>query len=60
MKIVLKKRPNRPTIIEGFPGFGLVGTIAVEYLLDHLDVEPIGRIEIEESPPMVANHFFVD
>ena len=56
MKIILKKRPNKPTIIEGFPGFGLVGTIAVEYLLDHLEVESIGRIEIQESPPMVAVH----
>jgi len=56
MEIVLRKKPKRPTIVEGFPGFGLVGTIAIEYLIDHLDAKQIGEIRIEESPPMVAIH----
>jgi len=56
MKIVLNKKPRNATIIEGFPGLGLVGTIAVEYLLDHLQAEPIGEIRIQESPPMIAVH----
>jgi len=56
MKAVLKKKPKNPTIIEGFPGFGLIGTIATEFLLDHLETEKIGKIWVDELPPMVAIH----
>ncbi len=56
MKIKLWKRPKNPIIIEGFPGFGLVGTIASEFLIDHLKTEQIGKITFEEMPPMVAIH----
>ena len=56
MKIKLWKKPKSPVIIEGFPGFGLVGTIASEYLIDHLKTEQIGKITFEEMPPMVAIH----
>ena len=56
MRIVLKKKPKNPTIIEGFPGFGLVGTISTEYLINELKAKPIGSIHAEEIPPMVAIH----
>ncbi|MBW2977646.1 PAC2 family protein [Candidatus Woesearchaeota archaeon] len=56
MKVVLKKKPKNPIIIEGFPGFGLVGTIATEFLIDHLETEKIGKIWVEELPAMVAIH----
>ena len=56
MKVVLKKKPKNPIIIDGFPGFGLVGTIATEFLLDHLKTEKIGKIWISELPAMVAIH----
>ncbi|MFC1741825.1 proteasome assembly chaperone family protein [Nanoarchaeota archaeon] len=56
MRIVLKKKPKNPTIIEGFPGFGLVGTISTEYLINELKAELIGSIHAEEIPPMVAIH----
>jgi len=56
MKIKLWKKPKNPIIIEGFPGFGLVGTIASEFLIDHLKTEQIGKITFEEMPPMVAIH----
>lgn len=56
MEIILNKKPKRPTIITGFPGFGLVGTITTEYLIDHLDAKLIGEIKIEENPPMIAIH----
>ena len=36
MKLILTKKPKKVTIVEGFPGFGLVATIACEFLLDHL------------------------
>lgn len=56
MKLILNKKPKNPTIIHGFPGFGLVGTIASEFLLDHLKVEKIGKIWVSELPAMVAIH----
>jgi uncharacterized protein len=56
MEIELKKRPKNVTIIEGFPGFGLVGTITTEFLIDHLSAEQIGSIWINEMHPMVAIH----
>jgi|TARA_B100002003_G_C14094175_1_gene526280 uncharacterized protein len=56
MEIKLKKKPKNPIIIESFPGFGLVGTIAGEFLLEHLKVEQIGKIIFNEMLAMVAIH----
>jgi len=56
MKIVLKEKPKKPIIIEGFPGFGLVGTISTEYLINELKARPIGAIHSEDLPPMLAIH----
>ncbi len=56
MKIKLWKKPKNPILIEGFPGFGLVGTIATEFLIDHLKTEQIGKILFEDMPAMVAIH----
>ena len=56
MKVILDKKPKNVTIIEGFPGFGLVGTIASEFLIDNLKMEQIGKIWIDELPAMVAIH----
>jgi uncharacterized protein len=56
MKLTLTKKPKGVTIVEGFPGMGLIGTIAMEFLVDHLETEQIGSIEVEEAPAMVAVH----
>lgn len=56
MKLVLTKKPKNVTIIEGFPGFGLIGTIATEFLMDHLKTEKIGIVEVTEVPAMIAIH----
>ena len=56
MKIELTKKPKNPIIIEGFPGFGLVGSISTEFLVQHLSTELIGSIKIEETSPLVAIH----
>ena len=56
MKIVLKKKPKGATIVEGFPGFGLVGTIATEFLIDHLKPELIGEFIYDDLPATVAIH----
>ena len=56
MKLILSKKPKNVTIIEGFPGFGLIGTIATEFLMEHLKTEKIGIIEMDEVPAMIAIH----
>ena len=56
MEIKLWKKPKNCTIVEGFPGFGLVGTISTEYLIDHLKTEEIGKIHLEDLPAVVAVH----
>lgn len=56
MQIKLWKKPKNPILVEGFPGFGLVGTIASEFLIDHLKTEMIGKIIFEDMPPVVAIH----
>jgi len=42
------------TLIEGFPGLGLVGTIAVKYLVERLKFEPIGHIETNFFIPIIS------
>jgi uncharacterized protein len=52
----LAKRPKGVTVIEGFPGLGLVGTIATGFLLDHLKMERIGSYYFEDPPATLAVH----
>src|SRR3989338_3165460 len=56
MKFILTKKPKGATIIQGFPGLGLVSTIAIKFLIDHLDVEEIGYLESEHITPLTAIH----
>jgi uncharacterized protein len=56
MKIELTYKPKNPIIIEGFPGFGLVGTIATEFLIKHLNAKPIGKITSSKLLPIAALH----
>ncbi len=56
MKLILNKRPKNVTIIQGFPSFGLVSTIAIKFLIDHLDVEEIGSIDSERITPLTVIH----
>lgn len=56
MQLHLTKTPKSPTVIEGFPGFGLVGTITTEFLIDHLKCEQIGRCWFENALPTIAIH----
>jgi len=52
----LYKKPKVATVIEGFPGFGLVSTIATGFLIDHLKCEQIGKYWFEKGPPTLAVH----
>ena len=54
MEFALKKK--NPLIIEGFPGFGLVGTIASEFLIEHLKCECVGSIWFDKLPATLAIH----
>jgi len=44
------------TMIEGFPGIGLVGPMAISYLIDKLGMSYIGYIDSNEFPPLVSIH----
>lgn len=52
----ITKKVKAPTLIEGFPGFGLVSTIATGFLIDHLKCEQIGKYWFEEGQPTIAIH----
>ncbi|MBS3153250.1 proteasome assembly chaperone family protein [Candidatus Woesearchaeota archaeon] len=56
MELVLNKKPQGVTIVEGFPGFGFVGTISVEFLIEHTKAEKIGRIQSNDVMPVAAVH----
>ncbi len=56
MDIILHKKPKARILIEGFPGFGLVGTIVTEYLIEQLNCELIGEFIYDELAPTIAIH----
>jgi len=51
-----KPNLNGYTLIEGFPGIGLVGTIAVGYLAEKYGKKNIGYIYSEDFPPLSSIH----
>ena len=57
MRVELDVKPKTgATIIEGFPGFGFVSTIATEYIIKQINAKPIGRIVSSKISPLVAIH----
>ncbi len=57
MEIQLDSKVKKnPVIIEGFPGLGLVSTIATEFIIDHLNAKQIGKITGKEVPAIAAIH----
>jgi uncharacterized protein len=56
IKLVKDVDMKGATLIEGFPGIGLVGPMAVSYIIDKLNMEYVGYIECEEFPPLVSIH----
>ena len=56
METVLLQKPKRPIVISGFPGIGMVGAIAAEFLIQHLGTKQIGKIILDKNPPLVAIH----
>ncbi len=49
---------KNPIIVEGFPGVGMIGTIAATYLADKLKMKLIGYIQSNLFPPIAAIHNF--
>ncbi len=50
----LKKIPTQPSVlVVGIPGPGLIGTLAVSYLVHALDMEIVGEIENLDTTPVV-------
>ena len=58
VKIVITKpdKIDGYTLIEGFPGIGLIGTIAVSYLSEKQKADDIGHITSKKFPPMASIH----
>lgn len=56
MDIELSKDISNARVLSGFPGFGLVATIASEYLIEHLEGEVVGKYWFEELPAQIAIH----
>ncbi len=58
VKTILKKKISLKgyTLIEGFPGIGLIGTIAASFLAEKLNMELVGYIYSEKFPPMASIH----
>jgi uncharacterized protein len=54
--ITAKPKLKSPTLVEGFPGLGLVGTISASYLVEKLKMEPLGYITGDAFPPLAAVH----
>ena len=44
------------TLIEGFPGMGLVGTIGAKYLVEKLGFDEIGYIDMDVFAPIIRIH----
>ncbi|MBI4214690.1 proteasome assembly chaperone family protein [archaeon] len=44
------------TLIEGFPGIGLVGTIAAGYIIEKRKMKPVGYVYCPKFPPMASIH----
>ena len=51
----LTKKPNlkNPILIEGLPGIGNVGKLAVEHLIDSINAEKFAEIYCKDFPPQV-------
>ncbi len=47
---------KNPILIEGFPGVGMIGTIAAMHLVKEWDMELVGYIDSEAFPPLCTVH----
>ena len=45
---------DSPTLVEGFPGVGLVGKIVVDHLIEHFDMDHYANVHCEGIPPVTT------
>lgn len=50
--IFSKPLPENTSVLMGFPGSGLVGTIALQYMVDQMEFELIGTMTSKYFPPL--------
>lgn len=50
--IISRPIPENGAVLMGFPGSGLVGTIALQYMVDQLGFEQIGSMNSRYFPPL--------
>jgi uncharacterized protein len=56
IKMIEKPNLKGTTLIEGFPGAGLVGPMAISYIIEKIGMKYVGYIESDLFPPLVAIH----
>ncbi len=56
MQVILEKEPSvkNPILIEGFPGIGLVGNIASQYIVNELNMTYLGAMSSKFFPPLAV------
>jgi uncharacterized protein len=56
VQVILEKEPTvrDPLVIEGFPGIGLVGNIASQYIVHELDMTYLGAMSSKFFPPLAV------
>ncbi len=59
LKIVQKLKLKNPIVIEGFPGIGMIGTIASSFLADKLSMSLCGYFSSPHFPPIAAIHDYI-
>jgi len=47
LEVYRKISPRKATLLQGLPGLGLVGKLAVEMLIEHFSAEPVARLYSE-------------
>ncbi|MCL4404444.1 MAG: PAC2 family protein [Candidatus Marsarchaeota archaeon] len=56
IKVISQKKLDGYTLIEGFPGVGLVGSMALSYIIEKLGMEYYGYFDSQAFPPLVSIH----
>ena len=52
LRIFSKPLPLNGAVLMGFPGSGLVGTIALQYMVDQMEFEQVGSMTSKFFPPL--------
>src|SRR5271157_5864752 len=53
---VVPVKLKNPVLIEGFPGVGMVGTIAAMHIVKELNMDLVGYIDSDRFPPFCTIH----